>query len=210
MPIFKNAQWLPSWCEMTFFEIANLKKGETRRFERAAAKEKLFVCEGLGSVLVGETEREAGPGQIYDLGSDGMFVVSNVDEPLTLVRVAGHWGEEIGSCGVFTLDKSDSPRNDGDPTAYPRNTVFDNHYHDFDEYWIIVNGRGRVVTEGQIFDVAAGDCVATAMRYHHDFPFVFEKITGVYFETTLRGQKRLGHLWEHTHGPAIPNRNATW
>lgn len=32
-------------------------------------------------------------------------------------------------------------------------------------------------------------------------PQVFETIKGVYFETTLQGQKRLGHLWEHTHGP---------
>jgi hypothetical protein len=24
----------------------------------------------------------------------------------------------------------------------------------------------------------------------------------VYFETTLRRQKRTGHLWQHTHGPA--------
>ncbi len=32
----------------------------------------------------------------------------------------------------------------------------------------------------------------------------FEPIAGVYFETTLEGHKRLGHLWEHTHGPAEP------
>ena len=113
-------------------------------------------------------------------------------------------GGKIGSYAVFTLDKSAHPRNDGDPTPYARNTVFDQHYHDFDEYWIITKGRGRVVTEGQVYDVAPGDCVATGMGHHHDFPLVFEEITGIYFETTLQGQKRLGHLWNHTHGPAVP------
>jgi mannose-6-phosphate isomerase-like protein (cupin superfamily) len=44
--------------------------------------------------------------------------------------------------------------------------------------------------------VNAGDCIATKMGDHHDFPIVKEKIHGVYFETTLKGEKRLGHLWE--------------
>ncbi len=40
--------------------------------------------------------------------------------------------------------------------------------------------------------------------HHHDFPRAFEPVKAVYFETTLDGQKRLGHLCEHTHGPAQP------
>jgi hypothetical protein len=42
------------------------------------------------------------------------------------------------------------------------------------------------------------------MGHHHDFPQVREPVWAVYFETTLRGAKRRGHLWEHTHGPARP------
>ena len=42
------------------------------------------------------------------------------------------------------------------------------------------------------------------MGHHHDFPEVFEPVRAVYFETTLEGQKRRGHLWEHTHGPSAP------
>ena len=173
MPIFRSGQAVPSWCEMTFFEMVRLQEGQTYSFPRLANKEKLFVCEGHGSVLVGDVRSDATRGQICDLNEDG-FIVSRVYEPTTMVRVCGNWGNEIGSYAVFTLDKSAHPRNDGDPTPYTRNTVFDQHYHDFDEYWIITKGRGRVVTEGQVYDVAPGDCVATGMGHHHYFPLVFE------------------------------------
>jgi mannose-6-phosphate isomerase-like protein (cupin superfamily) len=49
-----------------------------------------------------------------------------------------------------------------------------------------------------------GDCLAIGMGHHHDFPLVTLPVRAVYFETTLEGEKRRGHLWEHTHGPAVP------
>jgi mannose-6-phosphate isomerase-like protein (cupin superfamily) len=64
-----------------------------------------------------------------------------------------------------------------------------------------------VVSEGKAYEVAPGDCLATGMGHHHDFPRVHEPVKGVYFETTLEGLKRRGHLWNHTHGPAQPRRD---
>lgn len=68
--------------------------------------------------------------------------------------------------------------------------------------------RGRkekiFVSEGRHYPVGPGDCVATGMGHHHDFVRVEEPIRGVYFKTTLEEKKRLGHLWNHTHGPAEP------
>ena len=49
-----------------------------------------------------------------------------------------------------------------------------------------------------------GDCVATGMGHHHDFPIVVEPVRAVFFETTMQGRKRRGHLWNHRHGPAEP------
>ncbi|MAG17292.1 MAG: hypothetical protein CMJ21_04395, partial [Phycisphaerae bacterium] len=49
-----------------------------------------------------------------------------------------------------------------------------------------------------------GDCLATGMGHHHDVRYVHEPLNSVYFETTMMGQKRRGHLWNHTHGPAQP------
>jgi mannose-6-phosphate isomerase-like protein (cupin superfamily) len=45
----------------------------------------------------------------------------------------------------------------------------------------------------------SGDCVFTKAGDHHDFPIVYETIKGAWFETTLIGGKRKGHLWDHTH-----------
>jgi mannose-6-phosphate isomerase-like protein (cupin superfamily) len=88
--------------------------------------------------------------------------------------------------------------------GYAKTTNFDSHYHDCDEYWIVLEGRGVAVSEGKSYQVGPGDCVATGMGHHHDFPQASEPIKAVYFETTLQGQERLGHLWDHRHGPAEP------
>ena len=60
------------------------------------------------------------------------------------------------------------------------------------------------MSEGVTYDVGPGDCIATGMGFHHDFPRVREPVKAVYFETTMEGQKRRGHLWNHTHGTAEP------
>ena len=105
------------------------------------------------------------------------------------------WGNHpewsrVTNAGIFHV-----PAKDGS---------FDCHFHDCDEYWILFAGRGVVVSEGKHYEVGVGDCVATGMGHHHDFPQVFEPVEAVYFETTLERQKCLGHLWNHTYGKAQP------
>ena len=209
MPVFKSGlDQAPDWCEMRFFEIIELPAGATHIFERCHPKEKLIV--GLGQCRIacdGETV-VVDEGASLDLrGATSRFEVVDTLSPATLVRLCGQWGDEVGGSGMFTLRKSDHPVDKGDPVTYPKATNFDNHYHDCDEYWIILQGRGVVVSEGKPYEVGPGDCVATGMGHHHDFPQVHEPVRGVYFETTLEGQKRRGHLWDHTHGPAQPMRD---
>jgi len=76
--------------------------------------------------------------------------------------------------------------------------------HDCDEYWILVEGGGVVYSENKKYDVEAGDCVITGRGHHHDFPMANGHVYAVYFETTLEGAMRDGHLWEHSHGKAVP------
>jgi mannose-6-phosphate isomerase-like protein (cupin superfamily) len=52
--------------------------------------------------------------------------------------------------------------------------------------------------------VRPGDCVTIGMGHHHDFPLIDAPVKAVFFETTLEGAKRVGHLWNHTHGLAQP------
>ena len=206
MPVFRSGTGrAPGWCEMEFFEIVELAAGAAHKFERVGQKEKLIV--GKGKCLIafdGQTVSGEERANLDLVTADGEFEVVKAQSDATLIRMCGRWGDETGGSGVFRAAKSDVPGNPGDPVDYPRATGFDNHYHDCDEYWIVFEGSGVAVSEGKAYEVGPGDCVATGMGHHHDFSQVFEAVKAVFFETTIEGQKRRGHLWNHRNGPAEP------
>jgi len=210
MRIFKPGPGhAPKWGELDFFELVRLQPGELRSFERHNPKEKLIVCAGqcviwlhCATHAVSLAATASGNLDLPD-GAD-RFLVEEVSEPTTLCYFTGRWGAENGGSGLFGVRRSEHPRDDGDPVNYPKETDFDCHYHDCDEYWIIWEGSGEVVIEDQNYAVAAGDGVAIGMGHHHDFPLVRQPVKAVWFETTLQGQKRRGHLYNHTHGLAQP------
>ena len=173
-------------------------------FARRGKVEKLIVGGGRCRLRVGAEEVEAATGANLDLVGAGSFEVLEVEEAAMLVRFCGRWGAETGGSGIFNAANSPQPEDKGDPVPYEKWTNFDCHFHDCDEYWVIVEGQARAVSEGKTYEVKPGDCLATGMGYHHDLPLVHEPLRGVYFETTLEGQKRRGHLWDHTHGRAEP------
>jgi mannose-6-phosphate isomerase-like protein (cupin superfamily) len=117
--------------------------------------------------------------------------------------MCGNWRGETAS-GLFNVGISDGREDKGDAVDYPKETSFDCHYHDCDEYWVLFAGRGIAVSENASYEVGPGDCVATGMGFHHDFPIAHEPVSAVYFETELEGPGRRGHLWNHTHGEAVP------
>ena len=207
MPVFKSGEGLaPDWCEMQYFEIVELPAGSRHDFQWIGPKEKLILGEGRCRIAQGDRIVDAQQGANLDLREgDGAFRVLDVTEPAILVRMCGSWSDETGGSGRFTAAVNDIRVDRGDPVDYPKSTGFDSHYHDCDEYWILYRGRGVAVTEGISYPVGPGDCIATGMSHHHDIPQVYELIEAVYFETTMRGQKRRGHLWDHTHGPAQPD-----
>lgn len=207
MPVFRSgAGRAPGWCELTAFEVVALGPGDRRRFEREASRERVVV--GSGTVRFGGAgpEEVAATGAVVDRPPGDVWEVEAI-EPATLVRLGGRWGDETGGCGLFSVRPSTAPADHGDPVPYGKETDFDSHFHDCDEYWIVLEGRGVAVSEGLPYEVGPGDCVATGMGHHHDFPKVDRPVRAVYFETTLGGAKRRGHLWEHTHGPAAPRRD---
>jgi mannose-6-phosphate isomerase-like protein (cupin superfamily) len=206
MPVFTSGQGLaPKWCEMEYFETVLVPAGGTHRFVRIGLREKLIVAHGQGLISVAGEKFSANEKSGFDLGTTGgVFEILQASEPLLLIRMCGRWGEETGGAGLFSVQNSDSPGDSGDPVGYVKTTNFDCHYHDCDEYWIIYSGLGKAVSEGKSYELQAGDCLATGMGHHHDFSTVREPVKAVYFETTLQGQKRIGHLWDHTHGKAEP------
>lgn len=206
MPVFRSGEGqAPAWCEMQYFDIVQLTPGEVHEYERLGKKEKLIVGSGRCRIACGHEEVQAEEGTNLDLpDGEAAFAVREVEEATTLIRMCGNWGEELGGSGIFSVANSPESQDGGDPVAYEKSTHFDSHFHDCDEYWILFEGRGTAVSEGKTYAVGPGDCVATGMGHHHDFPKVSEPVRAVYFETTIEGQKRRGHLWDHTHGKAEP------
>jgi mannose-6-phosphate isomerase-like protein (cupin superfamily) len=206
MPILRTGESkLPGWCELESFEIVELAVGEERKFVRWSDRERLVVSSGncLISSFAGTVPGNEGS-IVEVLHPEDQLKVHSIVEPAKLVYLRGHWKSETGGCGLFRVTATVEPRDYGDASTYPKNTNFDRHYHDCDEYWILLSGSGLAISENITYMVGAGDCIITGMGHHHDFPEVFEAVCAVYFETTLEGRKRLGHLWEHTHGKADP------
>ena len=209
MPVFRSGKGLaPAWCELEYFDIVRLEAGRTHTFDRVGQKEKLIVAGGKCRIAIGPDVVDAEVNANLDLpGPEARFEVVEVAEPVTLVRMAGRWGDEVGGSGIFShgpVEDYDPTKVTGDPVDYPKNTCFDNHYHDCDEYWIILEGTAEAVTEGKHFEIGPGDSVATRMGHPHDIPIAHGPYRAVYFETTVEGRKRHGHLWEHKDGPAEP------
>jgi mannose-6-phosphate isomerase-like protein (cupin superfamily) len=204
MPVLKKrTKAMPTWCELEYFDIIELPSGATYTLPRAGQKQKLIVGKGRCRLALDGESKLVETGANLDWQSDALQV-EEVLEPVVLVYMAGRWGQETGGSGLFKFANSDAPQDRGDPVPYAKATNFDCHYHDCDEYWIFFEGSVIAVSEGKRYEVGAGDCVATGMGHHHDIPQVFEPGRAVYFETTLEGQKRRGHLWDHTHGVAQP------
>ncbi len=207
MPVFKSGRGLaPTWCDLEFFDIVRLGPGQKHTFARVGKKEKLLVGGGYCEIVV--------DGKVVVVGSEhanielitpqGQFEVRRVHAPTVLIRMCGRWGDQVGGSGLFGVANTDKPSDGGDKVTYKKTTCFDNHFHDCDEYWIVYEGSGVAVSEGKTFQVGPGDCIATGMGYHHDFPVAGTPVKAVYFETTMEGAKRGGHLWEHKNGKAQP------
>ena len=76
----------------------------------------------------------------------------------------------------------------------PQGSSCEVHYHDCDEYWFVVEGKARVMTEGVEWEVGPGDVVATKKGDEHAVLEVLEDVMWVFVADELRGQKRRGHL----------------
>ena len=195
---------LPEWCQLKAFSIITLDK-DGAHFEPKWPNERLIVAAGSVKVVRRGRSQVFGTGQFTDFGADGDAVtVTPVYDSAQIVRLSGEWGADMGGCGIFTARDTDSPSNRGDPVAYDKSTSVDSHYHDCDEYWILLEGRATVVVNQEAAEMRSGDCLCIGMGHQHDMAHAPEPVKAVFFETTLEREKRGGHLWEHTHGPAVP------
>ncbi len=81
-------------------------------------------------------------------------------------------------------------------TRYPAGTrdPFPAHFHDCDEWYFLLEGRMRVRSEGQEYDMSKGSVLLTKMGDVHEILEVLEDATMFWLEGPLRGEMRPGHL----------------
>lgn len=205
MPVIHSYQEMPAWSELKKYQVLELLPGKTYEIQEDYPQIGIIVLSGTCNVSAGETELSlklndwytTTTGRLTLQGQPYYFV-----EKCQVMLVCGTW--EHVHLDIFRVDKFENPVNPGTACDYYRNSSFDNHYHDFDEHWIVVSGEGVAYTEGKPFEVKGGDCIVTGMGHHHDFPISHTYITAVAVETTPMGEKREGHLWEHRDGKAVP------
>lgn len=204
MTVVRSTDRPPDWCELETFEIVDLARGESLARTPSAPTERLIATAGTVQLKRGETSLLLKEAQFVDVPREsGAWSITGAADSAQIVRLSGHWGKELGGCGIFHVRPS-AEAHKGDPVIYPKNTAIDPHYHDCDEYWIVLSGTGEAVVGGRHARVGPGDCLCIGMGHHHDFPLVDDYVKAVFFETTLEGLKRTGHLWNHTHGQAQP------
>jgi len=207
--VFRSGEAPPHWCELTAFYIHDLGIDEIVSCSPEGGRERLLVTNGTCQIQVDGGSQVLKEAQFVDVPADTSYTVVGKSEGAQAVRLIGRWKNELGGCGVFRVQNAPDWTNKGDPVSYPKRTSVDSHYHDCDEYWILLDGAGEAVVGKNHFPMRPGDCLAIGMGHHHDFPDAAESIKAVYFETSLEGEKRVGHLWQHTHGPAHPKPERT-
>jgi mannose-6-phosphate isomerase-like protein (cupin superfamily) len=207
VPVFRSHDCPPDWCELRSFEIIDLAEARTARRRRTEPRERLLVVAGTVQLAGYATSIVLKENQFLDVEAHAdlaEWTARACSPAAQLTRLSGRWGGDIAGCGIFQVTSEEGLPNNGDPVDYAMKTRVDSHYHDCDEYWVLLEGRARVVVGGKAMEMGPGDCVGIGMGHHHDMPIVHEPVKAVFFETTLEGRKRVGHLWNHTHGPAEP------
>lgn len=199
MPLLKYlSDKFPNWSEID--KIEHLYLNDLAEYVREInSKAALFLIQGDITCTFNNLQKvlHAKASLFIPSGTVLQFKASSAVTEIFIIY--GNWGDETGNSNFFTIKNSSTPRNIGDQVQYSRTTDFDNHFHDCDEYWFILKGSGVAYSEGIQYNFREGACIATQSGQHHDLPQVSEEITGIYFETTLKGLKRKGHLWKHTH-----------
>jgi mannose-6-phosphate isomerase-like protein (cupin superfamily) len=69
------------------------------------------------------------------------------------------------------------------------------HFHDCNEYWIIISGEGDAMSEGKPYHLGPGDMLLTKAGDYHSLVVTKEMVT-VYYYGVMPEHGRWGHLHE--------------
>jgi mannose-6-phosphate isomerase-like protein (cupin superfamily) len=71
---------------------------------------------------------------------------------------------------------------------------FDRHYHDCNEYWMIVHGKAKVWLDGKEYYIKDGDIFCIKAGLEHDILELYEPLQGFFMEDALLPGGKAGHL----------------
>ena len=78
------------------------------------------------------------------------------------------------------------------------------HFHDCEEFWFVLEGKAKVMTEGREYVVQTGDVVCTRMGDEHAILRILEApYRQVWVACNLRGARRKGHLHRAPDAPDV-------
>ena len=210
MPVIQSgSKDVPAWCELEDFEIIRMPGEEVRTFPRRCDREIYVVVNGAPVLTCGDYECKSTDGGYFHLPpsrtDDTKIWAWHYDT--TIVRMVGHW-EALATAGVHIVKTTDEPIKDGRSYDDEKTSDFDRHYHDYQEYWVIYDGEGRLVIGEEFIDTKPGDCIIAPTAWHQDCQFVKGggNLSLVWLGATPRGEKRIGHLYEPKHGTAAPDQ----
>ena len=86
---------------------------------------------------------------------------------------------EISKYGINTLNAGDTVKL---------------HFHDANEFWVIVEGRGVATSEGLEYELGPGDMLQTKAGDEHSL-VVTEKMVAVYLYGVMPSGGRFGYLY---------------
>lgn len=70
---------------------------------------------------------------------------------------------------------------------------FDRHSHECNEYWLIFNGKAKIMVGGRDYYVKSGDIVCTKAGDEHDVLEIYESIEAFWFEEAIPPGGKTGH-----------------
>lgn len=214
MPIVKNYRYedFPDWCELRRYEICTVRLGEEKKIHTSYPKAAVFPLRGIvkiqacGQTYTVESGKTA-PSDGIVLKTGEFTITTEITDDYYLneamIFVASGIWPEWAKIAMFHFDRVDHPYNLGTPVDYYINTSFDNHYHDYDEYWMPLTGRCVIQSEGILYDVEPGDCICTRRGTHHQVAVASGPISSIGFGSRLRDGGETGFLWEQIHGKAV-------
>jgi mannose-6-phosphate isomerase-like protein (cupin superfamily) len=207
MPLIRSGDGkAPAWCELDDFELVEMKAGDRRSFPRRGEREIYVVCRGLPVLTCGDYEAKPGEGGYFHLPAqraDRTDIWAWHYDAL-IVRMVGHW-KAMATAGTAVFRTVADPKPAGMPYDADKTSSLDRHYHDYQEYWVLYDGSGRMAVGEEILDAKTGDCVVAAAGWHHDCVRVEDgELRIVWLGATPKGRKRIGHLYEQEYGKAVP------